>query len=79
MLRCSVYETLILDALADVQSRRSELIDPGANVYEEYGINQSFQRGSMTRARNLNVSRLDIDVIIAVSKVAVLYLTMIFV
>jgi len=61
--RTSTYEMIILDALAGVQARRPDLIDPGANVYEEYGINRSLRRGSTTRARNAKVSEPDIDII----------------
>ena len=63
VVKSSVYEMIILDALAGVQARRPDLIDSDANVYEEYGINRSFRRGSTTRARIVNVSGPDIDVI----------------
>ena len=63
VVKRSIYEMIILDALVGVQVRRPDLIDAGANVHEEYGINRSFRRGSTTRARNAKVSEPDIDLI----------------
>ncbi len=50
-----------LDHLQHVQSLKPDTVCADVNVYEEYGISRSFQRGATTEARNKVVSENDIN------------------
>jgi len=57
------YELDILDRLHTVQTRRPDLIPPDVNVYEEYGLSQSFHHGSTSEARSHGVDDCDVDLV----------------
>jgi hypothetical protein len=57
------YESVILDALDRVKTRRPDLIPYDLDVYEKYGISRSFRRGSNTQAKNRGVSVSDVNLI----------------
>jgi hypothetical protein len=46
-----------------VQENFPELIGPEVDVVEAYGIFRSLRRGSLSQARNMNVSGPDVDLI----------------
>jgi len=56
-------EMEILDRQHQVQIENPEVIPNDINVYEEYGISRSFQRGASTQARNQCVDENDINLI----------------
>ena len=45
-------EVDILDRIAAIQSKHSELIGVRVDVYDEYGLSRSFRRGSNSEALN---------------------------
>ena len=45
-MRAKDLEVDILDRIARIQQRYPELIRPGLEVHEEYGLSRSFRRGS---------------------------------
>jgi hypothetical protein len=53
----------ILERLLMIQEARPELISKEVQVYEEYGVNRSFQRGATSEARTRGVAPEDIDLI----------------
>ena len=55
MMRSKNPETDILDKIDRIQQRYPELIRPGLEVHEEYGISRSFRRGSNLDAHNRGV------------------------
>jgi len=60
-LNAQWLEMEILDRLHMIQSSSPDLIVRDVNVYEDYGIARSFQRGATTQAQNKGVSDSDID------------------
>ena len=54
-------EVDILDRIAVIQRRYPDLIRPGVEVHEEYGLSRSFRRGSNSEAQNRGVSEGGID------------------
>lgn len=61
VLSSRVIEGVILDSIQRVKDNCPELVGPDVNVHDDYGISQSFCRGSNTRARNAGVSEQDIN------------------
>ena len=53
----------ILERLLMIQEARPELISKEVQVYEEYGVNRSFQWGATSEARTRGVAPEDIDLI----------------
>lgn len=49
------FAEVVLDRLVHVQEMYPELINPGINVYEEFGLARSFRRGSNLQAQNCQV------------------------
>ena len=54
-------EVDILDRIAVIQRRYPDLIRPGVEVNEEYGLSRFFRRGSNSEANNRGVSEGGID------------------
>jgi hypothetical protein len=59
--RMSEFEDVIFEGLSRVQTDRPDLIDPGIDVMEDYGLARSFRRGATTQAQNQKVSESDIN------------------
>jgi hypothetical protein len=57
----SDFEEAIFDRLLQVQTDRPDLIDPGIDVLEAFGLARSFRRGATTHAQNQRVSESDIN------------------
>jgi len=55
------FKVGIFEELEWIQSRHPELIDPKVNIWEDYGVQRSGRRGFTNEARNLGVSRDDIE------------------
>jgi DNA-binding XRE family transcriptional regulator len=61
--KASSYEMKFHEALLHIQENHPRLIPPTVDVVEEYGIDRSLRRGSLTHARNMGVSGSDLDLI----------------
>ena len=55
MMRSKDLEVDILDRIARIQQKYPELIRPGLEVHEEYGISRSFRRWSNSEVQNRGV------------------------
>eukprot|EP00978_Attheya_sp_CCMP212_P042985 scaffold272432_cov42-Attheya_sp.AAC.1 len=54
---CSLYKPDVFAKLEEFQRLHPELIEPGCEVNEEYGMQRSFRRGFDTECRNRAYSR----------------------
>lgn len=61
MIRSKDLEVDILDWIALIQKEHPDLIRPGLDVHEEYGLSRSPRRGSNSEAQNRGVEDGDID------------------
>ena len=61
MVNAKDLEVDSLNRIARIQQRYPDLIRPGSEVHEEYGLSRSFRRGSKSEVKNRGVSDSDID------------------
>jgi hypothetical protein len=61
--KMSDYEEIFYEILHEIQDERPDLIGPDVNIEQVYGFYRSFRRGATTRAREVGVSEIDIDLI----------------
>ena len=59
--RMSDYQEVIFDKLLSIQQEHPNLIAPGIDILEDYGLARSFRRGATTQAQNKGVSEPDIN------------------
>lgn len=59
--RASDYEFDILNELVNIQLEFPDVVGKNVNVFEEFGVNRSFRRGSDAHAINQGVSKDDIE------------------
>ena len=55
-MRAKDLKVDILDRIAKIQQRYLDLIRPGLEVHEEYGLSRSFRRGSNSEVQYREVS-----------------------
>jgi hypothetical protein len=63
VIQMSEYEETFYDVLHEIQEQRPDLIGPDVDIEQIYGFYRSFRRGATTRAREMGVSEVDIDLI----------------
>ena len=61
MMRSKDLEVDILDRIAMIQQEYPDLIRPGVEVHEEYGLSRFFRWGSNSEAQNYGVDDRGID------------------
>jgi hypothetical protein len=58
---CSLYKPDVFEKLEEIQRLHPELIEPGCEVNEEFGMQRSFRRGFDSECRNRGISDSDIN------------------